>query len=518
MSSPPSTPVTHMRSPPSTPATHMCMLSCSDWQCSKTGRQARHVSALSSSFERDDSSVDSSPEDVLRHPTLRSLSLDSAFDNDSGVAIAPVSGKQADLQYNLTSVKLALTQALEREALLQSRLEQKESQCSELEEQVRWLLSCKSSGGENRLLEEKLRVIRRENEFLDEEVKQLVDVQQRHKQQYKNQQRKIQDLEMEIEKRKLDYVYLLQSLITMPTGDPRDGLEVRLFGGNTHHDSIEKLLEEARTTNPTLPNYDRLSRAGVHTDCYGFKHHFRSEGLLLHYLCQHLVVHYTHRLASSRQNEAKWHKVLTSKFIVRTSVLKSLCRGGIPHHLRPSVWQRLIHTEVADIRVAKGDHYFSGLVNMAHDSQHVHRYKKQISLDLLRTMPDNINYSDATSDGIQSMTVVLQAFCIHNPALGYCQGMNFVAAFFLLFLNTEDSFWALVAITERYFAANYFDENLSGAQADQLVLKDLVKEKLPHLHRHFCHHDVDISSVTLNWFLTLFINAVPFMCGDDAIV
>ena len=68
-----------------------------------------------------------------------------------------------------------------------------------------------------------------------------------------------------------------------------------------------------------------------------------------------------------------------------------------------------------------------------------------------------------------------------------------------------------MAITERYFAANYFDENLSGAQADQLVLKDLVKEKLPHLHRHFCHHDVDISSVTLNWFLTLFINAVPFM-------
>ena len=41
------------------------MLSCSDWQCSKTGRQARHVSALSSSFERDDSSVDSSPEDVF---------------------------------------------------------------------------------------------------------------------------------------------------------------------------------------------------------------------------------------------------------------------------------------------------------------------------------------------------------------------------------------------------------------------------------------------------------------------
>ena len=55
----------------SLPSTHMCLLSlASDWQGSKTGRQAwqvtsRHYSALSSSFEHDDSSVDSSPEDVF---------------------------------------------------------------------------------------------------------------------------------------------------------------------------------------------------------------------------------------------------------------------------------------------------------------------------------------------------------------------------------------------------------------------------------------------------------------------
>ena len=38
----------------------------------------------------------------FKHPTLRSLSLDSAVDNDSGIVVAPVSGQQADLQYNLT--------------------------------------------------------------------------------------------------------------------------------------------------------------------------------------------------------------------------------------------------------------------------------------------------------------------------------------------------------------------------------------------------------------------------------
>ena len=69
----------------------------------------------------------------------------------------------------------------------------------------------------------------------------------------------------------------------------------------------------------------------------------------------------------------------------------------------------------------------------------------------------------------------------------------------------------LVAITERYFALNYFDHNLSGAQADQDVLKDLMREKLPRLHRHFAHLNVDILSITLNWFLALFFDAVPFL-------
>lgn len=35
-----------------------------------------------------------------------------------------------------------------------------------------------------------------------------------------------------IEQWKRDYVYLLQSSITVPTGDLTDGMEVRLYGGN----------------------------------------------------------------------------------------------------------------------------------------------------------------------------------------------------------------------------------------------------------------------------------------------
>ena len=45
--------------------------------------------------------------------------------------------------------------------------------------------------------------------------------------------RTVQELESRVEAWKRDYVYLLQSCITVPTGDVGDGIEVRLFGGNT---------------------------------------------------------------------------------------------------------------------------------------------------------------------------------------------------------------------------------------------------------------------------------------------
>ena len=67
-----------------------------------------------------------------------------------------------------------------------------------------------------------------------------------------------------------------------------------------------------------------------------------------------------------------------------------------------------------------------------------------------------------------------------------------------------------MAITERFFAANYFDQYLSGAQADQEVLGHLMKDKLPMLAAHLDSLDIEISTVTLNWFLAIFFDALPF--------
>ena len=69
---------------------------------------------------------------------------------------------------------------------------------------------------------------------------------------------------------------------------------------------------------------------------------------------------------------------------------------------------------------------------------------------------------------------------------------------------------ALVAITEKYFSPNYFDHSLTGALADQEVMRDIMRDKLPQLYKHLSDLDIEISTVTLNWFLAIFFDCVPF--------
>ncbi|KAK3713422.1 hypothetical protein QZH41_002908 [Actinostola sp. cb2023] len=44
----------------------------------------------------------------------------------------------------------------------------------------------------------------------------------------------------------------------------------------------------------------------------------------------------------------------------------------------------------------------------------------------------------------------------------------------------------------------------------QEVLKDLIAEVMPALNAHFKYYGVDISTVTFNWFITVYLDAVPF--------
>jgi hypothetical protein len=94
----------------------------------------------------------------------------------------------------------------------------------------------------------------------------------------------------------------------------------------------------------------------------------------------------------------------------------------------------------------------------------------QIELDLARTLPNNRHYESPQSDGIPRLRRVLIAFSLHRPDIGYCQGLNRIAAVALLFMNEEDAFWCLCMIIDRLMPADYYSRSLMGAQIDQVIL------------------------------------------------
>ncbi|WKY14093.1 hypothetical protein Q1695_000001 [Nippostrongylus brasiliensis] len=318
-----------------------------------------------------------------------------------------------------------------------------------------------------------------------------------------------------IDRSRREYVFALQSAIRIPLYDNNalDVMHVKLLGGDMHKQRICQLMHEARSNQPSLPTLQSLLN-GVYVDIFGFRHKYSDEGLAIHFMAMQLHEYYQCRLNSHFEHKRKWKQFLAAnESIPITRETRSLIRRGIPSSLRATVWRFLIHQRVAEKKELYGRHYFRNLCSLQggdRDSMFCASHQKQINLDLLRTMPNNVHFMSANCKGVSQLQQVLRAFCLHNTSLGYCQGMNFLASTALLFLGPEDAFWFLVSMTENFHDKSYFDDNLAGAQADQEVLKELLEDHFPAISAHLKSLDIDLATITLNWFLALFFDAVPF--------
>ncbi|XP_063312035.1 TBC1 domain family member 2A [Pelobates fuscus] len=195
--------------------------------------------------------------------------------------------------------------------------------------------------------------------------------------------------------------------------------------------------------------------------------------------------------------KTKWDNI---EDLAHSGELKNLVRCGIPTEHRKRVWMWLINGRV-NIRA----NHYAQLLKKCENSPHP--ATQQIELDLHRTLTNNKHFTCPTSEFIHKLRRVLLAFSWHNPTIGYCQGLNRLAAVALLVLEEEESaFCCLVDIVDNIMPADYYSNNLSGSQVDQRVFKDFLSEKLPRLTSHFQQYKIDLSLITFNWFLVVFVD------------
>ena len=129
----------------------------------------------------------------------------------------------------------------------------------------------------------------------------------------------------------------------------------------------------------------------------------------------------------------------------------------------------------------------------------------QVDKDLRRTFP---GHRAMQREGRASLRRVLAAYAVRNPAVGYCQGLNFVAGTFLLFLPEEPAFWCVCAVVERVLPG-YFSAELEAPALDARILGQLLRGFFPATAAHLRALEVDIGSLTLHWFLCLFVTSLP---------
>ncbi|KAM0793168.1 hypothetical protein ACM66B_000642 [Microbotryomycetes sp. NB124-2] len=131
-----------------------------------------------------------------------------------------------------------------------------------------------------------------------------------------------------------------------------------------------------------------------------------------------------------------------------------------------------------------------------------------IEKDLHRSLPEYAAYQDKL--GIDTMRRVLTAYSWSNPALGYCQAMNLIAASFLIYMSEEQCFWCLTVLCDRLLPG-YYSPSMYGTVLDQRVFEHLVQRTLPIIHDHFAQADVQLSVASLPWFLSLYISSMPMV-------
>lgn len=189
--------------------------------------------------------------------------------------------------------------------------------------------------------------------------------------------------------------------------------------------------------------------------------------------------------------------------LVKTPMFYKLIRVGLPNRLRGEIWELCCGSMY--LRVDNQGEYEKILA----DNKDKKSFAiEEIEKDLNRSLPEYAAYQD--SEGIERLRRVLTAYSWKNPEVGYCQAMNIVVAALLIYMSEEQAFWCLNVLCDR-IVPGYYSKTMYGTLLDQRVFESLVQETMPLLWDHISRNDIQLSVVSLPWFLSLYLSSMPLV-------
>ena len=166
---------------------------------------------------------------------------------------------------------------------------------------------------------------------------------------------------------------------------------------------------------------------------------------------------------------------------------------------RLEIWQNLLKSN----QLKKNFIYKEVLKNHNKDEQ----FMTEINLDVVRTYFSN--ESGDLNENREKLKNILLSVCSINNNIKYCQGMNYIAAFFLEISNgnEETSFYLFLALFLNTEYSLIFSKDLYKLKIFFYIFKRIVQLNEPELYSYLNSNSIEVQFFLPNWFITLFLSS-----------
>jgi len=191
--------------------------------------------------------------------------------------------------------------------------------------------------------------------------------------------------------------------------------------------------------------------------------------------------------------ENNWDDLIKNS---RKTIIRSL-RVGIPIKHRRVVWGLLANKSRA---IETAGFKYENIEKKESNSSRI------IQADVPRTFP---NWCiDTTPEFLDSLSNILNAYANIDSQLGYTQGMNFIAAMFLIHMPEEEAFWCFYSFMHLSQLPHrlFFLEKFPKLKIIKHIVDKELKERFPEISESLKDRGLDSTIFLPQWFMVCFLS------------
>ena len=200
----------------------------------------------------------------------------------------------------------------------------------------------------------------------------------------------------------------------------------------------------------------------------------------------------------------KWNYMLTNYEEFNKNhfgKLKERVRKGIPDSIRGYAWQKIINLD---------EFYKKELFQSLNDQPIDNNLEQVILKDIDRTFPQCTFFKEKYGGGQRQLYKVLANYSKYNKDVGYVQGMGFITAVLLTYMDEERSFFMLHALMKKRELENLYLPGFPDLKKKLYVFLNLQKKLIPKIYHTFKKFEINPFTYASEWFLCLFSRSLRF--------